>query len=147
MSASLTTLKSLTEWLTTNCGKFLKRCEIPYQLLCFMKTCVQVKNQQLEPDTEQWTGTKLGKEYVKAVYFHSPYLIYMQGSVQFYFIVYTKALTMFVGSQQTVKTSDQLGSVAQSCMTLCNPHGLQHTRIRGQSPIHRATSKSCLSSQ
>ena len=37
MSASLTTLKSLTEWFTTNCGKFLKRCEIPYQLLCFMK--------------------------------------------------------------------------------------------------------------
>ena len=82
------------------------------------KTCVQIKNQHLGPDTEQWTGTKLGREYVKAVYFHSPYLIYMQGSVQFCFIVYTKALTMFVGSQQIVKTSDQLGSVAQSYMTL-----------------------------
>ena len=29
---------------------------------------MQVKKQQLEPDVEQWTGSKLGKEYVKAVY-------------------------------------------------------------------------------
>ena len=31
---------------------------------------MQVKKQQLELDTEQWTGSKLGKEYVKAVYCH-----------------------------------------------------------------------------
>ena len=31
---------------------------------------MQVRNQQLEPDMEQWTGSKLGKEYVKAVYCH-----------------------------------------------------------------------------
>ena len=37
-----------------------------------------VKKQQLEPDMEQWTGSKLGKEYVKAVYCPSAYLIYMQ---------------------------------------------------------------------
>ena len=30
--------------------------------------CMQVKKQQLEPDVEQWTGSKRGKEYVKAVY-------------------------------------------------------------------------------
>ena len=39
---------------------------------------MQVKKQQLEPDMEQWTGSKLGKEYVKAVYCHSAYLTYMQ---------------------------------------------------------------------
>ena len=39
---------------------------------------MQVKKQPLEPDTEQWTGSKLGKEYVKAVYYHPAYLIYMQ---------------------------------------------------------------------
>ena len=33
-----------------------------------------VKKQQLEPDMEQWTGSKLEKEYVKAVYYHSAYL-------------------------------------------------------------------------
>ena len=35
---------------------------------------MQVKKQQLEPDIEQWTGSKLGKEYVKAVYCHPAYL-------------------------------------------------------------------------
>ena len=39
---------------------------------------MQVKKQQLEPDMKQRTGSKLGKEYVKAVYCHSAYLTYMQ---------------------------------------------------------------------
>ena len=41
---------------------------------------MQVKKQQLEPDMEQWTGSKLGKEHVKAVYFPSAYLTYMQST-------------------------------------------------------------------
>ena len=39
---------------------------------------MQVKMQHLEPVMEQWTGSKLGKEYVKAVYCHPVYLTYMQ---------------------------------------------------------------------
>ena len=39
---------------------------------------MQVKKQQLELDMEQQTGSKLGKEYVKAVYCHPAYLTYMQ---------------------------------------------------------------------
>ena len=39
---------------------------------------MQVKKQQLEPNMEQWTGSKLGKEYAKAVYYHPAYLTYMQ---------------------------------------------------------------------
>ena len=39
---------------------------------------MQVKKQQLEPDMEQQTGSKLGKEYVKAVYCHPAYLTYMR---------------------------------------------------------------------
>ena len=35
---------------------------------------MQVKKQQLELDMEQWTGSKLGKDYVKAVYLHPRYL-------------------------------------------------------------------------
>ena len=42
--------------------------------------CMQVKNQQLEPDMERRTGSKLGKEYIKAVYCHSAYLTYMQST-------------------------------------------------------------------
>ena len=38
------------------------------------ETCMQVKKQQLEPDMEQGTGSKLGKEYGKAVYCHPAYL-------------------------------------------------------------------------
>ena len=41
---------------------------------------MQVKKQQLELDTEQWTGSKLGKEYLKTVYCHPAYLIYMQST-------------------------------------------------------------------
>ena len=39
---------------------------------------MQVKKQQLEPDMEQQTSSKLGKEYIKAVYCHPAYLTYMQ---------------------------------------------------------------------
>ena len=41
---------------------------------------MQVKKQQLEPDMEQQTGSKLGKEYIKAVYCHSAYWTYMQST-------------------------------------------------------------------
>ena len=41
---------------------------------------MQVKKQQLELDMEQWIGSKLGKEYVKAVYCHLAYLTYMQST-------------------------------------------------------------------
>jgi len=42
---------------------------------------MQVNKQQLELDMEQWTGSKLGKEYTKAVYCHPAYLIYMQSTL------------------------------------------------------------------
>ena len=57
---------------------------------------MQDKKQQLEVDVEQLTGSKLGKDYVQAVYCHPANLTYMQTSVQF-------------------------SSVAQSCPTLWDP--------------------------
>ena len=44
------------------------------------ETYMQVKKQQLEPDMEQQTGSKLGKEYSKAIYCHHAYLTYMQST-------------------------------------------------------------------
>ena len=41
---------------------------------------MQVKKQQLETDIEQWTGSKLGKEYIKAVYCYPVYLTYVQST-------------------------------------------------------------------
>ena len=41
---------------------------------------MQVKKQQLEPDIQQETGSKLGKEYVKAIYCHLAYLTHIQST-------------------------------------------------------------------
>ena len=41
---------------------------------------MQVNKQQLEPNMEQWTGSNLGKEYDKAIYYHPAYLTYMQNT-------------------------------------------------------------------
>ena len=64
-SALLTTPNPLTMWLTINCGKFLKRWEYQTTWPASWEICVQVKKQQLELDTEQQTGSKSGKEYVR----------------------------------------------------------------------------------
>ena len=79
-SASLTMLKPLTVWITTNCGKFFKRWEYQTTWPASWEICMQVKKQQLKPDMEQLTGSKLGKEYIKSVYHHSAYLTYIQST-------------------------------------------------------------------
>ena len=56
--------------------KFLKRQEYQTIRSTSWEICMQVKKQQLEPNMEQWTGSKLEKEYVKAVYRHPAYLTY-----------------------------------------------------------------------
>ena len=65
-------------WITTNSGKFLKRWEYQTTWPASWEIYMQVKKQQLELDMEQQTGSKLGKEYVKAIYCHLVYLTYMQ---------------------------------------------------------------------
>ena len=74
ISALLTMAKPLTVWIMTNCGKFFKKWEYQTTLPASQEICMKVKKQQLEPDMEQWTGSKLGKEYVKAMYYHAVYL-------------------------------------------------------------------------
>ena len=63
-----------------NSGKFFKRWEYQTTLPASCETCLQVKKQKLVLDMEQWTGSKLGKEYDKFVYFHHAYLTYMQST-------------------------------------------------------------------
>ena len=60
--------------------KILKNTGIQTTLLVSWETCMQAGKQQLEPDMEQWTGSKLGKEYVKAVYCHPTYLTSRQST-------------------------------------------------------------------
>ena len=68
--ALVTMPKPLTVWITINCGKFWKRWEYQITWPASWEIYMQVRKQQLELDMEQQTGSKLGKEYVKAVYCH-----------------------------------------------------------------------------
>ena len=63
-----------------NCGKFFKRWEYQTTWHASWKICMQVKKQQLELDMEQQNGSKLGKEYIKAIYCQPAYLTYMQST-------------------------------------------------------------------
>ena len=74
--------KLLTVWITTNCEKFLKRWKYQTIWPASWEICMQVKKQQLELDIEQQTGSKSGKEYVKAVYCHPANLTYIQSTSQ-----------------------------------------------------------------
>jgi len=65
-------------WITTNCGKVLKKWDTrPPYLPPEISVCRS--RSKLEPNMEQ-TGSKLGKEYVKAVYCHPAYLTYRQST-------------------------------------------------------------------
>ena len=59
-------------------GKFFQRWEYQTTWPASWEICMQVKKQQLELDMEQWTGSRLGKEYVKVAYCHSAYSTYIQ---------------------------------------------------------------------
>ena len=79
ISALLTMPKPLTVLITTNCGILFQRWEYQTTWPASWEIFVQVKKQQLELDMEQ-TGSKSGKEYVKAVYHHPVYLTFMQST-------------------------------------------------------------------
>ena len=79
-SASLTTPKPLTVWITINGGKFLMRWEFQTTSPASWEICMQVKKQQLELDIKQQTGSKSGKENIKAAYCHPTYLTSMQST-------------------------------------------------------------------
>ena len=54
--------------------KILQEMGIPDHLTSSWESCMQVKKQQLELDMEERVGSKLGKEYIKAIYCHPAYL-------------------------------------------------------------------------
>ena len=80
ISALLTMPKPLTVWISTNCGKFFKKCEYQNTWPASWEICMQVRKQQLELDMKQQTSSKSVKEPVKAVYCHPAYLTYMQST-------------------------------------------------------------------
>jgi len=75
-SALLTMPKPLTVWITTNCGKFFKR----WEYLNYLLRNLYAGQEATEMDMEQWTGSLLGKEYIKAIYCYPEYLTNMQST-------------------------------------------------------------------
>ena len=63
--------------IMTSCGKLLEICEYQTILPVSWETCMQVKKQQLEPCMEKLIGSKLRKEYNRAVCYHPVHLTYM----------------------------------------------------------------------
>ena len=80
-SKLLTTLKPLTVWVATNCGKFLKRWKYQTTLPASWDICIQVKKQQLEPNMEQWTGSNWERSMssliivILLIYLHEDYIM------------------------------------------------------------------------
>ena len=65
------------KWITTN-WKVLKEMGVLDHLTCLLRNLYAGVKAQLESDMGQWTGSKLGKDYDKAVYCHPAYLTHMQ---------------------------------------------------------------------
>ena len=63
-------------WITAN-WKILKEMGIPDHLTCLLRNLYAGQEATVKLDMEQQTGSKLGKEYIKAVYCHPAYLTYM----------------------------------------------------------------------
>ena len=61
-------------------GKILKEMEIPDHLTCLLRNLYAGQEATVRMDMEQWSGSKSGKEYVKAVYCYTAYLTSMQST-------------------------------------------------------------------
>ena len=68
----------LTMWMTTNLLKILKEMRISECLTCLLRNLYASQEATLRTNMEQQIGSKLGKEYIKAVYYYPAYLTYMQ---------------------------------------------------------------------
>ena len=80
---------------------------------------MQVKKQQLEVDMEQWTGSKLGKDYIKAVYCHH-YLTYMQSILSPLFNLYAEDImrnARLDEAQAEIKIQEEISITSDMQMT------------------------------
>ena len=59
--------------------KILKEIGIPDHFTCLLRN-LHVDQEVTESDMEKWSDSRLGKEYIKAIYRHPAYLTYMQST-------------------------------------------------------------------
>ena len=68
-------------WVAHNkLWKILKDIGVPDHFTCLLRKLYASQEATVRTKIEKWTASKLGKEYVKAVYFHPTYLTYMQST-------------------------------------------------------------------
>ena len=79
-SASLMMLKAFDCVDHNKLWKILEELGILDQLICLLRNLYADQEATLEPDMEQWTSSKMGKEYLKAVYCHPTHLTSMQST-------------------------------------------------------------------
>ena len=77
--ASLTALRPLTVWITTN-WNILKEMRISDHFICLLRSLYSGQKVTIRTRHEQETGSRLGKEYLKAVYCHPAYSTYTQST-------------------------------------------------------------------
>ena len=68
----------LSPWCITTNWKILKEMGVPDHLICLLGKLYAGQEATVRTELEQQIGSKLGKEYIKAVYCHPAYLTYMQ---------------------------------------------------------------------
>ena len=68
-------------WIINNCGKFLKRWEYQTHITCLLRSLYAGQEATVRTGHGTRVGSKLGKEYVKAVYCHPAYLTYMESTL------------------------------------------------------------------
>ena len=109
---------------------------------------MQVKKQQLEPDMGQWTGCKLGKEYIKAVYHQLAYLTYTQstsckmpGWMKHRFLLESRfpGEISIISDRQMTKSKEDLKSllmkVKEESEIVGLKYNLQKTKIMASGPL------------
>ena len=95
--------------------KILKEMRYQTTLLASWETYMQIKKQQLEPDMEQWTGSKLGKEYIKAVCCHLLFNLYAECIMQNALLVEVQAGIKIAGRNiSNLRCADDTTLMAES---------------------------------
>ena len=98
---------------------------------------MQVKKQQVEQDMEQQTGSELGKEYVKAVYYHPVYLTYMQSEVKW---SESLSVVQLFAIPWTIESMEFSRPEYWSRWSFPSPEDLHYSRIEPGSPVLQANS-------
>ena len=122
ISASLTTLKPLTVWITTNCGKFLEM-EIPDHLTCLLRNCMQVSgNLDMEQQTDSKSGKRVHQGCILSPCLFNLYAEYIRWNAGLEEAqAGIKIAGRNINNLRYADAADAAAKSLQSCPTLCNP--------------------------